>query len=297
MILKQEKKSDEINFLNILCNEEFSCDCYDLFNQINFIEKGKYFDSFEVETIDNQKLSLKTYTPQKYKNEFLNGIFNCWDMRIYGGNITKLNENLNRNENVLIPNVNWEKTGKSILVYDLIEGKSIDECYDVLVAEKVVTLLFDMIFKYGFLHSNWDAKNIIITKDNKISFKNFGFFIDISIQQKIELRNKLTSQNNSVIEDRTITEVLKIIKELKLFLEKTIDFSVLSECYLKNIKFSNTTTKKENDNSDSILSLSDKLYLYNSKDNSYGKITKTNFQIWIWLLIAAIITIMLFLDI
>jgi len=102
---------------------------------------------------------------------------------------------------VVIPGCITELSRGDILVTEFVEGIKIDEVEQMrnngispeVVARNLLNIYFQMIFKYGFFHSDPHPGNLILLNDGRIGIIDFGSTDTISPQSITMMRKLLRS--------------------------------------------------------------------------------------------------------
>lgn len=115
-------------------------------------------------------------------NEFTDMILKEIDFDYEKKHLTRLKDLLKHEKKVMIPAYIPELSKGSILVTEFIEGHKIDNLAELAaqghdqkeIAQNLLDIYCEMIFKYGFFHSDPHPGNLIITPQGKIGIIDFG---------------------------------------------------------------------------------------------------------------------------
>ena len=99
-----------------------------------------------------------------------------------GKNAEILAGNMKDIPRVKIPKIFWEHSGRRLLVMEYIEGVRIDDAGGIRaigqrpreVAEIVLSAYLKQIFQDGFFHGDPHPGNILVTRDGRVAFLDFG---------------------------------------------------------------------------------------------------------------------------
>lgn len=127
--------------------------------------------------------------------EFERTIFNELDMFIEAGNIDRFAMNFKDSNEILIPEVHWDLTSKSVLVMAFIEGIKMDHV-DALRAigidpEQVALIglrsFSRQLLEFGFFHADPHPANTIVMADGRVGIVDFGItgYLDDDMMQHV----------------------------------------------------------------------------------------------------------------
>ena len=84
----------------------------------------------------------------------------------------------NNNQDLIIPKIFWEYSNQDVLVMEWIDGIKINEIdanyNNSAIANNLINIFFNQVYINGFFHADIHPGNILITKDNKLAFIDFG---------------------------------------------------------------------------------------------------------------------------
>lgn len=115
------------------------------------------------------------------------------DLRFEAANASKLKENLKSDSNIIVPAIYWDLTSKNILTSEWVDGIKIDQIDKLKqvnldlkkIANNLVLCYFNQAYRDGFFHGDMHPGNILITRDAKIAFIDFGIMGQIAIDDKV----------------------------------------------------------------------------------------------------------------
>jgi ubiquinone biosynthesis protein len=125
---------------------------------------------------------LSDYNLVEVVREFERYTHDELNYRIEALNAKNLKKNFEKVDDVYIPNIYSEFTTEKVIVMDFVDGIQINEVEKikrlkggyVKVVDRVYSHVITMIFEHGFFHADPHPANILITRDNKIAFIDFG---------------------------------------------------------------------------------------------------------------------------
>ncbi|MDX2050236.1 MAG: 2-polyprenylphenol 6-hydroxylase [Rickettsiaceae bacterium] len=116
-------------------------------------------------------------------------------------NCLTLKDNLKNDENILVPEVFWELTSSEILVMEWVDGVSVYDKESIKklgldskrILQKLAIAFFNQAFRDGYFHADIHPGNILVTKDEKIAFIDFGIMGFLSERDRIAMAEVLHS--------------------------------------------------------------------------------------------------------
>jgi ubiquinone biosynthesis protein len=114
--------------------------------------------------------------------EFERTIFRELDMFIEAGSIEKFAANFAGSEEIVIPRVHWEATGRCVLTMDYVAGIKIDEVAQIRaagldpreVARIGLRSFSRQLLEFGFFHADPHPANTIVMPDGRVALVDFG---------------------------------------------------------------------------------------------------------------------------
>lgn len=112
---------------------------------------------------------------------------------------SQIYDNMADDENIVIPKVYWDYTTKNILVLEWIDGVSIYNSKDIEelnlskkeITKKLAISFLNQSFRDGFFHADLHPGNILVRKDGKIAFIDFGIIGKLSDRDRIAMAEVL----------------------------------------------------------------------------------------------------------
>jgi len=199
----------------------------------------------------DKKKSIRKYQFVKIVQEFADWTEKELDFTIEAENARVIKNNFKGNESVVIPTVYSDYTTKKLLTLEFINGIKLKEIkrlkkegFDLdEIIKKGFEAILTQVFIHGFFHADPHPGNIIITKDSKIAFVDFGIFgkLDEKLRKNcIRLfKGVITNNVDDIIE--SLLEIGSVKKEvdrgsLKEEIERIIE--PLQNARIKDIKIS-----------------------------------------------------------
>lgn len=144
------------------------------------------------------KLEKKLKNPQRFRaleivKNFESAIKTELDLRLEAASSSELKENALNDENLFIPEINWERTSERVLTSEWIDGTSIYDINKLLekkfnldeLAKKLALIFFNQAFKDGVFHADLHPGNILVMDNGKIALIDFGIIGRIDDQLKV----------------------------------------------------------------------------------------------------------------
>jgi ubiquinone biosynthesis protein len=141
-------------------------------------------------------------------NQFSEWITNEMDFQIEGHRADKFTENMKSVEGIHIPKIYWEHTTEKVLELEYIEGHTLNALIDLMKKQKVSTLydlktdfkinpdllierMIGAVAKQSlvdrFFHGDLHPANIIISKQNMITFVDFGIVGSLNEEEHTQI--------------------------------------------------------------------------------------------------------------
>lgn len=171
----------------------------------------------------------RLYDPVGIAEEFSEGIRNELDFLREGWNIERFRRNFEDDDTVYVPKVYWEYSTKKVLVMEYIEGVKVKDIESIEklgfskkeLAEKGARAILKQIFNHGFFHADPHGGNIILKKDGRIAFIDFGIMGRIDNYYKYKMLELVRGAINKDI-DKICDTLLEIG-----FVEEKINYNKL----------------------------------------------------------------------
>lgn len=139
----------------------------------------RYFAKFATKHIENAKY----FNLNAIIDEFERSLFKEIDFRQERQNVLRFAQIFDDDDGIYVPKVYDEFCTKKILTLEFIDGVKISDVYDsekyskddkILIGKRGVDSFFKQIFDNGFFHADPHPGNILIMKDNVVSYLDFG---------------------------------------------------------------------------------------------------------------------------
>ncbi len=131
--------------------------------------------------LTQKKFKMKIINPVEIVKEFEEYTEKELDYNIEAKNIDRVYRNFSHDNITRIPKVYWEATTEKVLTMEFIKGLKVSELdkakikvNKARVAENIVNSVFKQVFIDGFFHADPHPGNILVLKNNKIAFLDFG---------------------------------------------------------------------------------------------------------------------------
>jgi len=129
--------------------------------------------------------------------EFERSIFRELDMYVEAGNIERFARNFEDSEELYIPKVNWDRTARSVLVMEHIDGikmDQVDEIRDNGIDPKEVAMIglrafSRQLMEFGLFHADPHPGNTIVMYDGRVSLVDFGITGYLDEETMLQLAN------------------------------------------------------------------------------------------------------------
>ncbi len=153
------------------------------------------------------------------------------DYEIEASNLEKFQLHFLANDDIIVPHVHPEYSTKKVLTMDYIDGVKINE-FEKLdewgidrkrIAEIFFTAYVQQVVVDGFFHADPHPGNILVQKDGRVAFIDFGMMGSITSQMKEQLFNVIMA-----VYLRDINGAIEALQKLH-FLRSDVDLTVLSK--------------------------------------------------------------------
>jgi len=114
------------------------------------------------------------------------------DMRFEAASADQFKENFTYDYEIFIPKIFWQLTSQNILCTQWIEGYKLNQIEElkkanldlVKISDQLINCYLNQAYRDGYFHADMHPGNIMITKDNKIAFVDFGIMGKLSKADK-----------------------------------------------------------------------------------------------------------------
>lgn len=132
--------------------------------------------------LDRYFLSMAVINPVAIVDEFARTIHEELDFIHEAQNLKRFRDNFEENENVVIPDVVWEFTGKRVLTMEYLDGVPLNDVQTLTakghdlkkLADIGIESFFQMVFEDGFFHGDIHGGNILVLKGDRIGIIDCG---------------------------------------------------------------------------------------------------------------------------
>ena len=146
------------------------------------------------ELLEKHVERAREYKPVSIIREFREWTEKEIDFRLEARNVKRFYSNFAGSRTVKIPKLYEQWTTEKILVLEFIEGIELNNLGEIAkrgidfnkVVQNGLDAILTMVFVHGFFHADPHPGNIIITKDGKVAFVDFGIvgFFDERLKNK-----------------------------------------------------------------------------------------------------------------
>ncbi len=251
--IQEQKDNEYIRLLEDIYQYEFYKSCFDDYKEITFIKKLDIFFVFQGVDYNHIKEVILLFDESDKKSILdLDG----WDMRSYAADISVLKDNLH-DDDIVVPEVNWQRTGQNIVVYEYYEGVAIKDVTPVekkLAVPKIIELWYNMVFRDGFVFDLWTSENFLY-KGNRVILNMFGRFYKMHISDRIHIAKQIIENQDNDVYNKICNLIFKLVPDIDVNEKITPKL----ETYIERTK----SEKK-----DFVEFNGEKILLSKSKDNS-----------------------------
>src|SRR3989338_6907085 len=210
------------------------------------IEKYLRIMRFVAEIIDTHMKQARKYKPKSIVDEFSDWTRREIDFNIEADNINRFYENFSQSKTTKIPKV--YEAGKDFIIMEYIDGIELHKAklekddMKEAISNGFYSIL-EQVFVYGLFHADPHPSNILVMKDNKIGFVDFG----ITGRFDDELRSKAIELFMGISEcepDKVVDTLLELGEanegtDIRVFRDRVEEIIYpLKNGTLKNVKMS-----------------------------------------------------------
>jgi ubiquinone biosynthesis protein len=132
--------------------------------------------------VERARPDLRRLKPVEVVRTFEDTVWVEMDLRMEAAAAAELAENFVGDHDFLVPNVDWQRTGRRVLTTGRIDGISIDEVEMLVEAgldprdiiEKSAGIFFYQVFRDGFFHADMHPGNMFVGRDGALMPVDFG---------------------------------------------------------------------------------------------------------------------------
>ncbi len=145
--------------------------------------------------------AMRRYEPAAIVKQFERTITKELDFTVEGAHAGRLYRIFKDDDNVIIPKIYWQMTGKQVLTMDRLNGTVIDEVTVIkgkgidlrAVAENSIKAFFKQVFDHGYFHADLHPGNLMVNDESKIIYLDFGIMGRIDDETRKYLAKMLFS--------------------------------------------------------------------------------------------------------
>ena len=168
------------------------------------------------EQLERHVEKFRDYNPVQIVKEFKEWTERELDFKLEARNAKRFYQNFSSSETVKIPKIYEQFTTEKILVLEFIDGIELNNYKEIVrkginfnqVMEDGLNAVLTMVFVHGLFHADPHPGNIIVTKDGKIAFVDFGIvgFFDERLKNKsIDLLYGIIESKPDIIVDTLLS--------------------------------------------------------------------------------------------
>lgn len=138
---------------------------------------------------------VKQYQLPQMVEEYAQALMAELDYTVEGRNTEKIAQQYQQDNKVKIPTIYWDQTSSRVLTMEYIEGIKLNDREELVrrghdlnnIAERLVDSLLNQIFIQGFFHADPHPGNLMVLKDGRLAFIDFGMVGSLSDEMKQQL--------------------------------------------------------------------------------------------------------------
>ncbi len=170
-----------------------------------------------------ERLAKDAFDSVAIVDEFARLIRKELDYSKEGRNIERFAQNFQGDDTVVVPQVYWEFSTDKVLTMEYIRGDKVnnldrlrEQGHDLQrLASNIAQAIMRQIFEHGFFHGDPHPGNLLISKDGKIAFVDFGIVGRIDKATMQSLARLLVS-----ITKRDVDTLIQVLADLDAFVGK-----------------------------------------------------------------------------
>lgn len=141
----------------------------------------------------------KRLKPVEIVQTIAESVYRELDLRIEAAAASEMQENFAGVKGIRIPDIDWSKTSKKVLVLDWVDGIRIDDRDALLksghdieaILKTAAEAMFKQVLVDGFFHADMHPGNIFINKNGEVVVVDFGIMGRLSIKMQLFLATVL----------------------------------------------------------------------------------------------------------
>ena len=194
------------------------------------------------------------FHPIKIVEDFKSWTEKELNFKLEARNATRFYQNFKNSKSVKIPKIYEKLVTKDVMVSEYIDGVEITKLKSLkkkIDLDKIMTIGLDavltMVFEHGLFHADPHPANILVTKDNKIAFVDFGIvgFFDDKLKNKaidllygiieydpdmiVDTLMSMGMETKNIDENKFRSDIANIIEPLRYSSIKDIKISYVLE--------------------------------------------------------------------
>ena len=138
---------------------------------------------------------VKQYQIPQMVEEYAQALMAELDYTVEGRNTEKIAQQYQQDNKVKIPAIYWDQTSSRVLTMEYIEGIKLNDREELVrrghdlnnIAERLVDSLLNQIFIQGFFHADPHPGDLMVLKDGRLAFIDFGMVGSLSDEMKQQL--------------------------------------------------------------------------------------------------------------
>ena len=115
------------------------------------------------------------------------------DLRLEAASASELRENCIQDDNLYIPEIDWERTSSKVLTLEWVDAVSIYETQELSaknlnlnnLAKNLALIFFNQAFRDGFFHADLHPGNVLVRDDGKIVLVDYGIMGRLSKDSRL----------------------------------------------------------------------------------------------------------------
>jgi ubiquinone biosynthesis protein len=160
--------------------------------------------------------------------EFERTIFRELDMYVEAGNIERFARNFEDSEELYIPTVDWDRTARSVLVMEHIDGikiDQVDEIRDNGIDPKEIAMIglrsfSRQLMEFGLFHADPHPGNTIVMYDGRVSLVDFGITGYLDEETMLQLANIFLGYA-----EHDYNMIMEALEDAGVISDETVNFS------------------------------------------------------------------------
>lgn len=139
--------------------------------------------------------SLRRFKPCATVAVFAQATRRELDLRLEAAAASELNANCRDDDGFRVPQVDWERTGRRVVVFEFIDGLPVSDRQGLIEAghdpsaimQAAARVFFNQVFRDGFFHGDMHPGNMLIDAQGRIVALDFGIMGRVSLDDRRHL--------------------------------------------------------------------------------------------------------------